>query len=68
MRFPTDTISTDSIDDLAEMRRQIEAYCQSLVDAGRARWWVNKDGNIELHMHSGESYLFGDLGVTCLNP
>ena len=65
-RFPMNTISAGLIDELSEARRQVECYCQSLVDAGTAQWWVNHDGNTELHMHSGEAYLFGDLGVTRL--
>lgn len=60
------TISADLIDELSEARRQVESHCQSLVDAGTAQWWVNDDGNTEVHMQSGEAYLFGDLGVTRL--
>jgi len=52
--------------ELSDARRQVESYCQSLVDAGTAQWWVNDDGDTELHMESGETYLFGDLGVTRL--
>lgn len=65
-RFPMNTISAGLINELAEARRQVESYCQSLVDAGTAQWWLNDDGNTELHMRSGEAYLFGDLGVTRL--
>jgi hypothetical protein len=60
------TTSADLVDKLSEMRRQAEFYCQSLVDAGAAEWRVNDDGDTELHMDSGEAYLFGDLGVTRL--
>ncbi|MCY1240614.1 hypothetical protein D9M72_534690 [compost metagenome] len=60
------TMSTDVIDELSEARRQVESHCQSLVDAGTARWWVNEDGETELHLDSGEAYLFGELGVTRL--
>ncbi|HWT19002.1 MAG TPA: hypothetical protein VN280_08815 [Variovorax sp.] len=60
------TMSADWIDELSETRRQVEAHCQSLVDAGAAAWWINDDGDTELHMDSGETYLFGDLGVTRL--
>lgn len=60
------TESTDSMDALSEARRQVEAYCQSLVDVGVARWWINGNGDTELHMESGEAYLFGDFGVTRL--
>ena len=49
-----------------EARRQIEAYCQSLVDIGAARWLINDDGDTELHLRSGEVYVFGDWGVTQL--
>jgi len=52
--------------ELSDARRQVESHCQSLVDAGTAQWWVNDDGDTELHMESGETYLFGDLGVTRL--
>ncbi len=55
-----------SMDELSEARRQVEFYCQSLVSAGTAQWWVNDSGDIELHMKSGEAYLFGDQGVTRL--
>ena len=60
------TISADVMDELSEARRQVESYCQSLVDAGAAQWWVNGDGDAELHMDSGEAYLFGAQGVTRL--
>lgn len=59
-----DTISIDVMDKLTEVRLQVEAWCQSLVDAGTARWRINDDGDTELHLDSGEAYLFGDLGVT----
>jgi hypothetical protein len=51
------------MDELSEARRQVESYCQSLVDAGAAQWWVNGDGDAELHMDTGEACLFGDQGV-----
>ncbi|TAM08994.1 MAG: hypothetical protein EPN72_13590 [Nevskiaceae bacterium] len=60
------TISMDAMGKLSEVRRQVESYCQPLVDAGLAQWWVNDDGDTELHMESDEAYLFGDLGVTRL--
>ena len=60
------TTSADLINELTEARRQVEAHCQSLVDAGVAQWWINDDGDTELHMDSGEAYLFGDHGVTRL--
>lgn len=60
------TISTDVMDELSEARRQVESHCQSLVDAGAAQWWINDDGDTELHMDGGEAYLFGELGVTRL--
>jgi hypothetical protein len=59
-------ISIDPMNALSEARRQVESYCQSLVDAGTAEWRVNHDGDIELHLDSGEAYLFGELGVTRL--
>ena len=60
------TISADVIDVISEARRQVESHCQSLVDAGAAHWRVNGDGATELHMESGEAYLFGESGVTRL--
>jgi hypothetical protein len=51
--------------DSSEDRRQVETYCQSLVDAGVADWRVNA-GDTELIMCSGEVYVFGELGVTRL--
>ena len=59
-------IATDLMDEVSEARRQVESHCQSLVDAGTARWWINDDGDTELHVESGEAYLFGDQGVTRL--
>ena len=50
----------------AEARRRVEIYCQSLVDVGQAQWRVNDEGDTELHMTSGEVYLFGELGLTRL--
>lgn len=60
------TISADQPSELSDARRQVEAYCQSLVDTGDARWRINDDGYTELHMEGGEAYLFGELGVTRL--
>jgi hypothetical protein len=60
------TISAVLMDELFEARHQVESHCQSLADAGTAQWWVNDDGNTELHMDSGEAYLFDELGVTRL--
>ena len=57
-------MSSDQIHDFPEARSRVEACCQSLVDAGAARWWINDAGHTELHMNSGESYLFGELGIT----
>jgi len=59
-------ISPSLTGELSDARRQVESYCQSLVDAGTAQWLVNDDGDTELHMESGETYLFGDMGVTRL--
>jgi len=55
--------SSGLMDELSRARSHVESYCQFLVDAGRARWCVNDEGNTELHVQSGEVYLFGDLGV-----
>ncbi len=52
--------------DLSDARRQVEAYCQSLVDAGAAEWRSNDAGRSELHMNSGEAYLLDERGVTRL--
>lgn len=60
------TMFADLIDEVTEERRQVEAHCQSLVDAGVARWWINDAGDTELHMDGGEVYRFGDHGVTRL--
>ena len=60
------TIATDLMDEWSEARRQVESHCQSLVDAGAAQWWINDDGDAELHLNSGEAYRFGDRGVTRL--
>lgn len=59
-------ITAVPIDELSDARRQVESYCQALVDAGTAQWWVNEDGHTELHMQSGEVFLFGAEGVTRL--
>lgn len=61
-----DTTRIDLMDQVSEARRLVEAHCQTLVDAGAARWRVNDDGDKELHMDSGETYLFGCLGMTRL--
>ncbi|MGO4156101.1 hypothetical protein [Cupriavidus sp. YAF13] len=63
------SIFIEPTNEQADARRQIEAYCQSLVDVGTAQWRVGDTGDtgaIELHMESGEAYLFGDWGVTRL--
>jgi hypothetical protein len=58
--------SVSPTNDQSEARRQVEAYCQSLVDAGAARWRINDAGYAELHMNNGETYLLGGLGITRL--
>lgn len=60
------TISIDAVDDGSKARRQVESHCQSLVNAGIARWHVNDDGDTELHLGSGEAYRFDESGVTRL--
>jgi len=52
--------------DPSEARRLVEAYFQSLVDAGHARWRLNDAGDTELHLESGESYLLDEMGITRL--
>ena len=60
------TTSIDAMNEFRGARRRVETYCQSLVDAGEAQWRVNDDGDTELHMESGELYIFGELSVTRL--
>ena len=59
-------IPVSPTNDPSEARRQVETFCQSLVDAGTAQWRINDAGYAELHMGNGEAYLLGDLGVTRL--
>lgn len=56
-------LPTNPQDDLSEARRQVESYCQALVNSGEAQWWINEAGRTELHLGSGEAYLFGEHGV-----
>lgn len=51
---------------MPDARRQVETYCQSLVEAGKARWGTNRDGALRLHLHTGEVYLFDEYGLTRL--
>lgn len=55
-----------SMKPIPDERRQVEAYCQSLVEAGEARWSADRDGAMQLHLHTGEVYLFGEYGLTRL--
>jgi hypothetical protein len=57
------TISIESTSEQSEACRQVEAYCQSLVNIGAAQWRVNDAGASELHMENGEAYQFGEWGV-----
>ena len=57
-------MSTSPMNGFPEVRCRVEAYCQSLVDTGAARWWINDAGHTELHVNGGGSYLFGELGIT----
>lgn len=57
-------MSTSPMNDFPDVRCRVEAYCQSLVDTGAARWWINDAGHTELRMDTGESYHFGELGIT----
>ncbi len=52
--------------DSCEARRQVEAYCHSLVAAGLARWRINDTGERELQLETGQVYLFGERGVSRL--
>ncbi len=54
-----------SMESAPDARRQVEAYCQSLVDAGEARWGADLAG-MQLHLHTGEVYLFDEYGLTRL--
>ncbi len=54
----------DQVDEISESRRQVEYYCQALVDAGAAQWHVTDAGDTELQLGTGEVYVFGDAGVT----
>lgn len=45
-------------------RQQVTAYCQTLVNAGQARWGEGSEGAAQLHLHTGEVYLFGEFGLT----
>lgn len=60
------TISMALLDRLSEARRQVEIYCQTLVDTGAAYWLTNENGDTELHLDSGEIFLLDDWGVTRL--
>jgi hypothetical protein len=60
------TLSIDPLNEVSEARHRVEVSCQALVDRGEAQWWINDDGDVELHMESGEAFLFGELGVTRL--
>ena len=62
---PALTVPTSPMGVSLEARRQVEAYCQSLVDAGMADWRINA-GNTELIMDNGEVYVFGERGLTRL--
>ena len=44
----------------AEAKHQVMADLQAFVDAGFAQWWVNDDGDTELHLNSGEVFLIGE--------
>ncbi|SED36490.1 hypothetical protein SAMN02787142_3043 [Burkholderia sp. WP9] len=56
-------MSASPMNDFPDVRCRVEAYCQSLVDTGAACWWINDAGHTELHVNSGGSYLFGELGI-----
>lgn len=56
----------ERIAESSDVRRQLEIYCQLLVDIGEAEWRVNDDGYTDLYMVNGEAYLFGEFGVTRL--
>lgn len=54
------------VNGMADPRREVEAYCQALVDTGQAQWRVDDQGRAELHLVGGEAYLLGEFGVTRL--
>ena len=51
---------------MPDARRQVDTYCQSLVEAGKARWDADRDGAVQLHLRTGEVYLFDEYGLTRL--
>lgn len=63
---PVNRIAAVPIDESAVARRDVESYCQSLVDIRVAQWWTNDDGDTELHLESGGEYLFGNAGIVRL--
>ncbi len=64
----TDATPTTQYGDKQDQAKAwVEVYCQLLVDGGKARWQINKNGASELHLHSGETYVFGKHGVTRLS-
>jgi hypothetical protein len=64
--FPSNLRSREQASEESEARRQVEAYCQSLVDIGAAQWRVDEAGATELHLESGEAYLLGKRSMTRL--
>ncbi|KTT13359.1 hypothetical protein NS2R_04680 [Pseudomonas oryzihabitans] len=55
--------SSSSIKKNLEARRLVEIHCQLLVNAGEAHWQVNSRGETELHLISGEKFIFGPNGI-----
>ncbi|NMZ44242.1 hypothetical protein [Pseudomonas oryzihabitans] len=49
---------------LAEARRFVQVHFELLVESGQAHWQVNKDGQTELRLITGETYIIGDIGIT----
>ena len=62
--FSRGAAASEATDEISELRRQVQCYCQALVEAGAAEWDVNDSGEIELQLKSGEVYVFGYIGIT----
>jgi len=56
----------DELFENANARILINLYFQEIVNAGKANWQANDDGQQELHLDTGEVFLLQETTITRL--
>ncbi len=57
---------TRDVHESVNARRLVTLHLQQAVNAGRAEWRINVDGETELHVNTGEVFLLREAALTRL--